>query len=274
MVVVAGDRQGRPNRPAGCPFCPGGLEAPDLYDVRWFPNRWPPLPAGRAEVLLFSPDHGKSLGNLGVEGVRKVIDLWAERTLALGRREDVSYVLVFENRGAEVGATIDHPHGQLYAFDFVPELPRRELDRSVCTLCRPQAGDRLVTAADGWWAAVPDAPMWPYEILVSPDRHLPDLPSANDSARAGLALVLADVLVRLDQLFDAEMPYMLWVHQRPTDGGEWPTAHLHLHIAPILRGPGTQRFVAAGELGSGVWFDPVPPEDAADALRCLPGASL
>jgi UDPglucose--hexose-1-phosphate uridylyltransferase len=272
-VVVAGVRQGRPNQPDGCPFCPGGIEAPEPYDVRWFPNRWPPFPDDRAEVILFSPEHDQSLGGLGAEGVRRVVDLWAGRTEALARRRDVAYVLVFENRGAAVGATIPHPHGQLYAFAEVPEAPRRELGAGACALCAAEPGDRLVGRVGGWTAAVPYAPMWPYELVIAPAAHIADLPSADDGERDGLAAVLADALVRLDQLFDAAMPYMLWVHQRPTDGGEWAGAHLHVHVAPLLRRPEVQRYVAAGELGSGMWFNPVVPEDAAASLRRLPGAA-
>ena len=117
-------RQSRPNLPSTtCPFCPGGLEAPEPYDVHWFTNRWPAMPDGRCEVILYTPVHEATFWSLGTTGARKVIDLWAERSFELGKRPDVDYVLVFENRGAEVGATIEHPHGQIYAFDFVPESP-------------------------------------------------------------------------------------------------------------------------------------------------------
>ena len=127
-TFVVDSRQDRPNLPAvGCPFCPGGLEAPETYDVRWFQNRWPAMPDDRCEVVLYTPQHDATFWSLGVEGARRVLDLWAERTAALGARPDVEYVLVFENRGAEVGATITHPHGQIYAFEFVPDLPRRAL---------------------------------------------------------------------------------------------------------------------------------------------------
>lgn len=272
-VVVAGGRQHRPNLPEGCPFCPGGLEAPEPYDVRWFVNRWPPLPDDRAEVLLFSPEHGRSLAELGDDGVRKVVDLWADRTEAVGGRADVAYVLLFENRGAVVGATIDHPHGQLYAFDSVPDAPARELAVTPCRLCALDHGDRVVAATEGWTAVVPVAPMWPYELLLVPDDHVADLPSLAGRSRGALASLLRDVLLRLDQLFAAPMPYMLWIHQRPTDGGDWPAAHLHVHVAPVHRQPGSQRYVAAGELGSGVWFNPVVPEAAAASLRDLPGAA-
>ena len=268
-TVVTGSRQHRPNLPSsGCPFCVGGLEAPEPYDVRWFPNRWPAIPDGRAEVLLYSPDHDGTLWSLGVDGAQRVVDLWAERTAALGARADVAYVLPFENRGPEVGATIAHPHGQLYAFPVVPAAVRRELDRP-CALCPQPPVDLVVARADGWHAAVPVAASWPFELLLAPDDHVPDLVDAGAAGRRGLAVVLVDALARLDRLFDAPMPYMLWVHQRPTDGGSWPSAHVHVHVAPLLRSPGTARFVAAGELGSGVFFNPVAPEDAAARLRSV-----
>jgi UDPglucose--hexose-1-phosphate uridylyltransferase len=269
-VVVVSGRQDRPNLPpSGCPFCPGGVEAPEPYETRWFPNRFPPLPDGRAEVVLYSPRHDAAFWELGVAGARKVVDLWAERTAALGARDDVSYVLCFENRGPEVGATISHPHGQIYALSGdVPPAPLAELAGGPCALCAVRPPPDLVVAVAGGWAAwVPAEAAWPYELRLAPGAHLPDLPSADGTARDGLAAVLVDALGRLDRLFGGPMPYMLWVHQRPTDGGAWPSAHLHLHVAPLLRSPGVPRFVAAGELGSGVWFNPVDPRSAAEALR-------
>jgi UDPglucose--hexose-1-phosphate uridylyltransferase len=277
VVVVAGGRQGRPDlsggvERAGCPFCPGGLEAPEPYRTRWFPNRWPPLPDGRAELLLYTPEHEAPLWSLGVDAVAGVVDLWAERTAAQAARPEVAYVLVFENRGSAVGATIPHPHGQLYAFPFVPEAPARELQRPSCALCAPPDPARAVAQAGGWRAEVPVAPAWPFELRLFPDRHEPDLPALDRGSRRDLAALLVDVGARLDQLFDSPMPYMFWWHQRPADGGDWPQAHVHAHVAPLLRAPGTARFVASGELGSGVFFDPVVPEEAAARLGALPGA--
>lgn len=261
-VVVVGSRQGRPNLPADeCPFCPGGVEAPESYDVRWFVNRWPPMPDDRCEVILYTSLHGASFASLSVEGARRVVDVWADRTTALGSRADVDYVLVFENRGPEVGATIAHPHGQIYAFDHVPLAARAELDE--CALCHEPPN--VVYTEGGWRSWVPAAASWPYELRIAPIDHVPDLPSL--TTRDGLAATLVDAARRLDALFAAPMPYMLWIHQRPTDGGAWPNAHVHAHIAPILRGPATPRFVAAGELGSGVFFNPIDPAYAAGALR-------
>ena len=276
-VVAVAERQDRPNLPDDvCPFCPGGREAPESYRVRWFTNRWPAMPDDRCEVVLYSPDHRASLGSIGAEGADQVVGVWAERTLALGARADVAYVLPFENRGREVGATIDHPHGQIYAYDSVPPVARRELELALehgCALCAPGDPSLVITSHGGWVTASPPAPAWPYELLLRPVGHTPDLPQlvVDPPLRAGLAAALADAVLRLDALFSRPMPYMLWVHQRPTGGdhvgGLDDAAHLHVHVAPVMRAPGVIRYVAAAEVGGGVIFNPVPPDEAAAALR-------
>lgn len=287
-VTIVGQRQGRPNLPdEGCPFCVGGLEAPEVYDVHAFANRWPALgpgepvslgadtvraPArGAAEVVLYTPDHDASLGSLDPDAARKVVDLWAERTTALLARPEVAYVLVFENRGRDVGATIDHPHGQIYAFPFVPPVPEVELAVAVehgcpvCAMVRDErhTGDRVVFDDAGWLGWVPFANPWPYGMLLAPSDHVDGLPALDDAGRDGLATALTDVLARYDRLFSRAFPYMLWVHQHPAD----ERAHLHVHLAPPRRAADTLRFVAAGELGSGTYFNPIVPEAAAEALR-------
>lgn len=282
-VAIGGSRQGRPNLPAAdCPFCVGGLEAPEPYEARAFPNRWPmfspgapvaldaaagSVPArGASEVVLYSPDHDASLASLGVAGVRRVVDLWAERTEALLARAEIEYVLVFENRGDEAGATISHPHGQIYAFPFVPPAPAREAAvaaASGCPVCRQvrdESADarRVVLRTHRWIAYVPYASGWPYGTLLAPEAHVPGLPELDDPGRDGLAAALVDLLGRYDRLFDRSFPYMLWLH---------PGVHLHVHVAPPLRSSAAMRFVAAGELGSGLLTNPVEPEAAAAALR-------
>jgi len=235
-----------------------------------FVNRWPALGDERCEVVLYTPDHDAAFWQLGADGARRVVDLWADRTAELGGRPGVDYVLVFENRGPEVGATIAHPHGQIYGYDTVPPVALAEL---VDGVLEPSAIDeRLVVSRRGdWMAWVPDAASWPYELRLAPGSAVGDLvdPACD---RDGLAALLVDVLARLDQLFDEPMPYMMWIHQRPTDGGDWPDARVHLHITPLLRGPGTQRYVAAAELGGGIFFNPVDPADAAATLRGRAGA--
>jgi UDPglucose--hexose-1-phosphate uridylyltransferase len=294
-VNVVGHRQARPNLPdTGCPFCVGGLEAPDPYDVRWFENRWPALSAGvpldvddtrhdlpavgACEVVLFSPEHNQSLATLGAPHVRKVVDVWAARTQALLARPEIEYVLVFENRGREVGATIDHPHGQIYGYPFVPPVPAHEGEVARahgCAICTEVAGElaagtRVVATAGDWVAWVPHASAYSYGLRIAPRTHVGSMPALDGAQRDDLARVLVDALGRYDRLWPAPhegylFPYLLWFHQAPAAGGdEW---HVHAHVAPPLRAPGVQRYVASGELGSGLLSNTVVPEDAAAALR-------
>lgn len=272
-VHVVGARQARPNLPrSGCPFCVGGLEAPEPYDVRWFPNRWPAMEGDRCDVVLYTSEHDATFWSLGVDGARKVVDLWADRTTELGARDDVDFVLVFENRGPEVGATISHPHGQIYAYDHVPARPAARLGAR----WRPdlEPGARAVVAHGQWTAWVPFAPRFPVEVAVAPVEQAPDLPSLGDAAREELAVVLIDVLARLDQLYDQPLPYMMWLNQRPTTGPGRPGydhAWFNIEIVSPWRSAGVQRFIAAAEVAGDEYFNPVVPEDLADRLRGLPG---
>jgi UDPglucose--hexose-1-phosphate uridylyltransferase len=263
-----GARQGRPNLPStGCPFCVGGIEAPEPYDVRWFPNRWPAMPDERCEVVLYTPDHHATFASLGVDGARRVVDLWAERTAALGDRDDVDYVLVFENRGPEIGATITHPHGQIYAFDHVPERQLALLRAG----WKPEvdAGERLVTAVDGWTASVPLASPFPIALSIAPDEPIADLVSMAGDDRTALAGLLVDTFSRLDALYERALPYMMWLQQQPTDGGDWPEAWFNIQIVSPWRAAGVQRFIAAAEVATGEYFNPVVPERLAATLRSL-----
>jgi UDPglucose--hexose-1-phosphate uridylyltransferase len=291
-VNIVGHRQARPNLPdTGCPFCVGGLEAPEAYEVRWFPNRWPALspgapitlrgtdrvPAiGASEVVLYSPEHDQSLATLPNAQRRRVVDLWAERTEALLARPEVEYVLVFENRGAEVGATIDHPHGQIYGYPFVPPAPAREGEvarAGGCVLCREVEteladGARIVAEVGNWVAWVPYASEYAYGVRCAPRAHVGSILALDHAARDDLSQLLGDVLGRYDRLWPRPgylFPYLLWFHQAPAGGGdEW---HVHAHVAPPMRAPGVPRYVASGELGSGTLSNPVVPEAAAAALR-------
>lgn len=267
-VHVVGTRQKRPNLPStGCPFCVGGLEAPDPYDVRWFPNRWPAMPGDRCEVVLYTPQHDATFASLGVPGARKVVDLWAQRTAALGARHDVDFVLCFENRGPEVGATIAHPHGQIYAYDHVPDRPRRLLEGQWAPdfAC----AERMVADHGDWAAAVPYASTFPIAVSIAPREQVPDVVSLDDAGRDGLAAMLVDVLGRLDRLYERPLPYMMWLNQRPTDGGDWPQAWFNVEIVSPWRGPGVTRFIAAAEVACNEYFNPVIPEVLAEDLRAL-----
>jgi UDPglucose--hexose-1-phosphate uridylyltransferase len=275
-TVVVGSRQGRPNLPSSdvaatdCPFCPGGLEAPEDYDVRSFVNRWPAMPDYRCELVLYTPDHDAAFWSLGIDGARRVVDRWAERTAELGARDDVDYVLIFENRGPEVGATIAHPHGQIYAYDHVPERQRRLLTAGWAP--ELDAGERFVVdhgGNTGWFAWVPVASTFPVALTLAPKVRVPDIASLDESGRTDLATILVDVLARLDRLYDAPLPYMMWLNQRPTDGVDHPEAWFNIEIVSPWRRAGTSRFIAAAEVACNEYFNPVIPEVVAERLRDL-----
>jgi UDPglucose--hexose-1-phosphate uridylyltransferase len=268
VVHVVGTRQKRPNLPSsGCPFCVGGIEAPDPYDVRWFPNRWPAMPGERCEVVLYTSDHDAEFWSLGTDGALKVVDLWADRTAELGARDDVDYVLVFENRGPEVGATIAHPHGQIYAYDHVPQRQSRRLAAGWHP--DPDPGARLVARHGEWLGWVPYAPTFPLDVQLAPRHHLTDLPSMGRHDRVELAELLVDVLARLDRLYDQPLPYMMWLNQRPTVTHGYLDAWFNIEIVSPWRSAGVQRFIAAAEIASEEYFNPVIPEDVAARLRAL-----
>jgi len=293
-VAVTGTRQHRPNLPSAdaCPFCVGGVEADGPYIVKAFANRWPPLlpgeplsfapgqplegsarPArGAAEVVLYTSDHDATFANLGLAQARAVVDLWAERTTALLARPEIEYALVFENNGAEVGATIGHPHGQIYAFPFVPPVPAREawVAREFgCAICAELAQERerksrVVERTGSFIAYTRYAADWPFELIIAPAAHLPDIQTLDTAERDDFARILIGVLGRYERLFAQPLPYMMWIH---------PGVHLHVHLVTTRRQANVPRYVAAGELGSGVMFNPVAPERAAEALRAAAPAS-
>lgn len=268
VVHVVGTRQKRPNLPSvGCPFCPGGLEAPDPFDVRWFKNRWPAMPDGRCEVVLYTAEHDATFWSLGEARARQVIDLWAERTAELGSRPDVDFVLVFENRGSEVGATIPHPHCQIYAYDHVPSRPSRVFSNG----WQPEKDHelRMVSSHQSWQAYVPYASTWPIALTLAPTERVGDLAELSSQSRDDLAALLIDVFGRLDRLYDRPLPYMMWLNQRPTGGGDWADAWLHIEIVSPWRSAGVARFIAAAEVACEEYFNPVIPEVLAEELRAL-----
>jgi UDPglucose--hexose-1-phosphate uridylyltransferase len=271
VVHVVGARQTRPNLPdnrstAACPFCIGGLEAPEPYETRWFVNRWPAMDGDRCEVILYSPDHDASFSSLGSEGIARVIELWIERTETLGARSDVEFVLVFENRGASIGATISHPHGQIYAYDHVPARSARLLGPNGW---RPSYDAALEIARnDTMVAAVPRAPIHPIAITVAPTSRVGRLGELDAASRRDLASILADVLDRVDRLHGEATPYMLWVNQRPFAPG-FDDAWLNVEIVSPWRAPNLPRYIAAAEIGAGEYFNPVVPEVLAERLVAL-----
>jgi UDPglucose--hexose-1-phosphate uridylyltransferase len=301
-VIVASHRQDRTYLPPAdqCPLCPSrdgrATEIPAAdYDVVVFENRFPslhsgpsPVPGGgpfprrrgtgRCEVVCYTSDHGGALARLPVGRIRTVVDVWADRTLELGAIEGVEQVFPFENRGEEIGVTLHHPHGQIYAYPFVAPVTARQLEvarayrdaqggcRSCSILAAEADGERVVGRAPGWLAFVPFAARWPFEVHLFPTRHLPDLAALEDAERDGLAALLKDVLGRFDALFDQPLPYMLACHQAPVRRDR-DLAHLHLEAFSIRRTATKLKYLAASESGAGVFINDIAPEQAAEWLR-------
>ena len=271
LVHVVASRQNRPNLPpTSCPFCVGGLEAGESYTVKSIPNRWPPMPDDRCEVVLYANDHAARLSTLTPHNMAELIDVWAQRTSMLGARDDVSYVLIFENAGREVGATIDHPHGQIYAFDHVPDRPRRRLAAG----WRPDTTtNRIIVDRDGWVATVPSASPYPLAIEIAPTERTPDLVSLSATQRQSFGAILQDVLQRIERLHGEPTPTMMWFNQRPTLSAERSAeivglsdAWLNVEIVSPWRAPGVLRYIAAAEVATNEYFNPVVPEDLAERL--------
>lgn len=306
-VTIAAHRQERTYQPPAdrCPLCPSRdgrlteVPAPD-YDVVAFENRFPsfgsapgsPPPrltgddpvaaAGRCEVVCFTPDHGTPFARLSPERVRLVLEVWADRTAELGARPGVRYVFPFENRGADIGVTLAHPHGQIYAYPYVPPFPQRMLAHVAAhreatgenlfdvRLAAERAGERVVVAGEHWTAFVPAAARWPVEVHLYPHRPTPDLPALDEAQRAEFAPVYLDVLRRLDALYDDELPYVAAWQQAPVREADGRAdARLHLRIHSIRRAPGRIKYLAGSETGAGAFVSDVRPEAAAARLRAL-----
>ena len=268
VVHVVADRQNRPNLPiAGCPFCVGGLEAPEQYSVRSFPNRWPALEEGYCEVVLYSPNHEATFGTLTADEALSVVNLWAQRTQALRELPNGEYVIVFENRGAEIGATISHPHGQIYAFDHVPPRPARMIAAGWEPVVA--SAEHVILEVDGWRVFSEYAAVYPVSIRIAPIHRIADLADMNAVDRAVLAATLVRVFAALDALFEAPLPYMMWINQAPRTRDDWPDAWFNIEIVSPWRAQGLPRFIAGVEVASGEFFNPVDPADVAARLRAL-----
>jgi UDPglucose--hexose-1-phosphate uridylyltransferase len=296
-VAVAAHRQDRTYLPPAdqCPLCPSRdgrlteIPAPD-YDVVVFENRFPTFSErggrGRCEVVCFTSDHDRSFRELTRARVRTVVEAWADRTVALSALDGVRWVYPFENRGAEIGVTLPHPHGQIYAYPYLPPTPARMFDRVRAhhdrtggnlfdeVLAAERAGPRVVAAAAHWTAFVPEAARWPVEVHLYPHRRVPDIPALTDAERDDFAALYLDVLGRLDARYGVPLPYVAAWQQAPVgpDAGiDRHLAHLHLRLLSIRRAPDKLKHLAGSELGAGAFLNDVVPEDMAARLREVGG---
>jgi UDPglucose--hexose-1-phosphate uridylyltransferase len=217
----------------------------------------------RCEVVLYTSEHNSSLAELSVNQVKEIIDLWTLRASSLMSRHDVQSVLIFENRGREVGATIDHPHCQIYAFDHVPQ---RTLQRLSSKWLPDSDLERRIIEINGWAAWVISAPIYPISIEIAPLTRVANLSSLTEAERINFAVILKNVLQRIDQLFEDKAPYMMWINQ---DAKNSPKSWLNVEIVSPWRDKNVSRYIAAAEVATGEFFNPVNPEDLAKKLRSL-----
>lgn len=280
-----------------CPFCPvrpgaQPAEVPlEQYEIAVLQNRFPSFsippppvtaPADRfftvepargvCEVVLYSQDHHARLSQLPLAHVRNIVEVWTDRFNELRALPGIAAVYLFENNGAEVGVTLHHPHGQIYAYPFVPPvlageieaLALHEREHGRCLLCdlrdREAAGERLVYQNAAFTAFVPFAARWPYEVHLVSRRHAASLPDFDAAERDALADTLRRVLRAYDALFERPFPYVMAMHQDPVP-------HFHIELYPPLRSAERLKYLAGSELGAGTFIDDVLPEQSAAALR-------
>jgi UDPglucose--hexose-1-phosphate uridylyltransferase len=277
-VVITAHRQHRPQMPEDwCPFCPGSGRVPENYDVYLYPNDFPafsfddPAAPGACDVVLYSPRHDVLPSQLPVEQWEKVVALWARRSAELAADARVKYVLVFENAGAAVGVTMPHPHGQIYAFPFVPPRAEREMAAAAgfrarenrCLYCQilddeTREARRVVAANESFVDFVPYFARFPYESQIYLRRHAARLNQLTAAEVRDLASMLSLMRKKYDALFAPPMPLMMVLHQEE---------HCYVEFLPLQRSAAKLKYLAAVESASWTFLDDVIPEHAAEALR-------
>ncbi len=287
-----------------CYLCPGNLRAGGVRNPRYtgtfvFANDFPALlpntpvedvsqgplfqaqaESGLCRVICFSPRHDLTLAEMAPEAIRQVVEVWVEQVEELGRLDSVAYVQVFENRGAMMGASNPHPHGQVWANRRIPHVPAQEdrhqrayfeahnrpllVDYLEAELAR---GERVVVENESWVVLVPYWAVWPFETLVLPRRPVTALPDLEPPERRDLAHILKRLITRYDNLFQTRFPYSMGWHGQPTDGGHYPHWQLHAHFyPPLLRSATVRKFMVGYEMLAAPQRD-ITPEEAASRLR-------
>jgi UDPglucose--hexose-1-phosphate uridylyltransferase len=287
-VVMASHRQDRTYLPPAdeCPLDPSvdgkhtELPVPE-YQVAVFENRFPSLSGnGRCEVVCFSSDHDASFADLTPDRVALVLEAWIDRTAELSLLPSVEQVFCFENRGAEIGVTLSHPHGQIYGYPFVTPKTTRMLEVAQryheqtggkilvddVLAAERSDGSRVIVENDEWTAFVPEAARWPVEVHLYPKRRVPDLPGLDEAQCAAFGPLYLDVLQRFDRLYDAPLPYIAAWHQAPKSVGR-DLLGLHLEVFSIRRSADKLKFLAGSESAMGAFISDVTPEQTAARLR-------
>jgi len=295
-VVVAAARQDRPHMPQDwCPFDPGSGRVPDHYDVHLYANDFPAFEPGGApfdphpglfaatgargscDVVIYHPDHNLPASQIPAAHWRLVVNLWTRRFGELAATPGVEYVFIFENTGVAIGVTMPHPHGQIYAFPFLPPLVARELaaaaENEGCLYCQILAGEtadgrRIVVENESFVAFVPFFARWPAEMQIYSRRHFGTLLDMTVAEAADLATIISLVRRKYDQLFGSPMPLMMMLRQSPVKG-EHGYFHFHVEFCPIQRSATKLKYLAGVESGSGTFLNDTEAEERAAALRAV-----
>lgn len=277
------------------PTAPTELPAGD-YEVAVFDNRFPALalashdapalsvasaPAtGHCEVVVFTQDPSAALGKLSLGRIELLLEVWGDRSARMMRDGQIKYVMPFENRGAEVGVTLHHPHGQIYGYPFVPPVPERMLaqerafyDRCKQPLLAAMARDELAAAKRMLYrgeyavAFVPACARYPYEVWAMPLGSVANFTDLSALQRQDLARALKTVLLKYDGLWQRPFPYLMVWYQAPTDGQPHPETQLHVQFYPPYRSRDRLKYLAGTELGAGMFAMDVLPEASSVELQ-------
>lgn len=307
-VAYATHRQDRTFLPPAeyCPLCPtkpGGFptEAPrSSYEIAVFENKFPSFSPdagnpdvasngfhatapgrGVCEVVLYSDDHDSTLASMSEGHIRNLISVWADRYAELGSREEVEYVFIFENKGEAVGVTLHHPHGQIYGYPFVPSIPDKELEAAReyhrkngfflhedLLAAEHEDGRRVVAKNEHFTAFIPFYAHYPYAVHVYSRRPAQSITDLGEEERGDLARILKKVLSGYDELFRFSLPYVMAMHQAPTDGEDYTgIAHFHIEFYPPNRTRDKLKYLAGSEVGAGAFVMDALPEETAAKLR-------
>lgn len=303
-VAYASHRQDRtflppkeysPLAPTSSPEFPTELPAGD-YDIAVFDNLFASLDLGaklspelitptrpgngHCEVIVFTQNADTNLGALPVDHIRLLLEVWADRYREIQRLSHIRYVLPFENRGVEVGVTLHHPHGQIYAYPFVPPLQARMLDTQrsfwqknrrtlVGDLLEKEiaAQKRVIHQGSHTLAFIPVCARYPYEVWIAPLRPVSSLSEMNEAEIADFAHALKTVLMKYDALWQRPFPYLMTLLAAPSDGETHPEWHFHIEFSPPMRTRDKLKYLAGTELGAGMFVNDSLPEEKAEELR-------
>ena len=306
---VAAPSTAPPAYDAGCYLCPGnarvsgkanpqytgtyvfdndhpcvGPDAPKVLAAPPAPYRVGPA-SGVARVVCYSPRHDVTLAELPVDAVDELLATWQDQMRELAARPEVAHVLIFENKGEAVGVSNPHPHCQIYATNFVFKFIQTEAQAGERYLAETGRvlfqdvvraeqldGRRILIEHGGAIAFVPYFARYAYEVYVAPTRTHASLVTLSDQERADLATVLRDVVIRFDNLWKMPFPYVMALHQAPTDGAAYSGFHFHIEFHPPLRKPTLLKYLAGPEIGGGNFLSDTLAEDKAAELKAAGGA--